>query len=155
MEHQKGVMEIYNYYVENGTAAFPSQKLPEQFYPMLLKKAEGYPAYVLIDSKISKVIGFCMLSQFLPFSSFQGTACLTYFFAPDYTGNGLGSICLAKLENEARKKGIDNLIADISSDNTGSVSFHKKHGFSIAGELLNVGNKHNKSFGIVYMQKQL
>jgi phosphinothricin acetyltransferase len=67
----------------------------------------------------------------------------------------LGSLCLAKLEADARKKGIDNLIADISSENTGSVAFHKKHGFSIAGELLNVGRKHNKSFGIVYMQKQL
>ena len=39
-EHQSAVMEIFNYYVQSGTAAFPAHALPEPFFAMLLKKAD-------------------------------------------------------------------------------------------------------------------
>lgn len=49
-EHQSAVMEIFNYYVQSGTAAFPAHALPEPFFAMLLKKAEGgYPACAVLD----------------------------------------------------------------------------------------------------------
>ncbi len=38
-EHQKQVMEIFNYYISNGTAAFPQTVLPEQFYRFLMEKS--------------------------------------------------------------------------------------------------------------------
>lgn len=50
--------------------------------------------------------------------------------------------------------GITDLVAEISSENYGSIAFHKKHGFYIAGELKNIGMKVNRKFGIMYMQKK-
>ena len=50
-KHEEGVMSIFNYYVENSTAAFPANTLPNKFYTMLMKKSEGYPSYTLIDSE--------------------------------------------------------------------------------------------------------
>ena len=45
--------------------------------------------------------------------------------------------------------------AEISSENNGSISFHKKHGYSLVGELHDIGEKFGREFGIVYMQKTL
>lgn len=155
IKHQKGVMEVYNYYVENSTSAFPQKALPENFYAMLMKKSEGYPAYVMIDKSNNVIVGFCQLSPFNPFNTFAKAACLTYFIAPDYTSNGIGSECLTKLEKDAKDMGIENLVAEISSENNGSISFHKKHGFTICGELRNIGEKFNRRFGIVFMSKEI
>ena len=154
-KHEEGVMSIFNYYVENSTAAFPANTLPNKFYTMLMKKSEGYPSYTLIDSENDCIIGFCQLSPYNPFSTFAEVACITYFIAPNYTGNGLGYECLLKLEEDAKVMGIKTLLAEVSSENTGSILFHKKHGFAVVGELKDIGTKFNRKFGIVYMQKEI
>ena len=83
-KHQKQVMDIFNYYISNGTAAFPGTVLPEQFYRFLMEKSEGYPSYVLKKDNNS-IIGFCQLSKYNPFSTFKSTANITYFISKDYT----------------------------------------------------------------------
>ena len=154
-EHQKEIMKIFNFYVESGTAAFSNNTLPEPFYAMLMKKSEGYPSYALKNMDNNCIIGFCQLSPYNPFPTFESTAYITYFIANEYTGKGLGEKCLLKLEQYASKMGITNLVAEISSENHGSIAFHEKHGFYIAGELKNIGVKFNRKFGVVYMQKNI
>lgn len=155
MEHQKSVMDIFNYYISSGTGAFPPTPLPEQFYPMLIKRSEGLCAYAVVDADENKIIGFCSLSPFHPFSTFQATADVTYFIAEDYTAKGIGAKCLSLLEQEGKALGVHNLIAEISSENTPSIQFHKKNGFSQVGELKNIGEKFGRKFGVVIMQKIL
>lgn len=155
IEHQKEIMKIFNFYVENSTAAFANNTLPEPFYAMLMKRSEAYPSYVIKNEDNNRVVGFCQLSPYNPFPTFKSTACITYFIADDYTGKGLGEKCLLKLEQDASKIGITDLVAEVSSENHGSIEFHKKHGFHIVGELKNIGVKFNRKFSIVYMQKKI
>jgi len=150
-QHAEGVMRIFNYYVENSTAAFPGKSLPVPFFGMLMKKSEGFPAYALLDGE--DVVGFCQLSAYNPMSSFADAACLTYFIDPAYTGKGLGSACLERLEQEAKEKGICHLVAEVSSENSGSLRFHKAHGFTVAGELKDIGSKFGRRFGVVLLMK--
>lgn len=155
-QHQKDVMKIFNYYVAHSTAAFPGKVLPEPFYGMLLKKTEGgYPSYVLIDQDGGAVAGFCQLSAYSPFSTFAKAACLTYFIAEAYTGKGLGTQCLTRLEADAKQMGIRHLIAEVSSQKAGSIAFHQKHGFARAGELKKIGEKLDQTFGVIYFQKEI
>lgn len=154
MQHQSDIMSIFNHYVLNSTAAFPGKPLPEPFFAMFLKKSEGgYPAYAVISD--GKVIGFCQLSPYNPFSSFVSTACVTYFIAPEYTGKGLGAECLRKLEEDGKKMNISHLIAEVSTENEASLRFHEKNGFRKAGELNGIGSKLDRSFGIVLLQKDI
>jgi len=155
IEHQKPIMQIYNYYVENSTAAFPAAALPEQFFTMLMEKAKGYPAYAILNSETLEVAGFCMLSAYIPLSTFKETSVITYFISKDYTGKGIGAQCLKKLETEAVQMGIKYIIADISSENQGSLKFHTRHGFEVCGTLKNIGNKLERHFDIVFLQKEL
>lgn len=109
----------------------------------------------MIDEECGKIVGFCQLSAYNPFSSFAQTACVTYFIASDYTACGLGGKCLKVLEKDARKQGIQHLLAEISSENAESISFHKKHGFTVCGELKDIGEKLGSKFGVVLMQKDI
>lgn len=154
-KHKKPVMEIYNYYVKTSTAAFPETPQPEDMFERFLNAAKGYPAYAVIEGEEDKVIAFCMIHAYYPHTSFAATAALTYFIHSDFVGKGIGSQCLEKLEAEAIQMGITNLVADISSENEGSINFHRQHGFKMVGELNGIGNKFGRDFGIVLMQKKL
>lgn len=153
-QYQSEVMEIFNHYILTSTAAFPGNSLPEPFFAMLLRKSEvGYPAYaVLCDGKVA---GFCQLSPYNPFSTFAGTACVTYFLSPEYSGKGIGTECLRRLEEDGKKMNISHLIAEVSSENDGSLRFHEKNGFRIVGELNGIGSKFGRSFGITLLQKDI
>jgi phosphinothricin acetyltransferase len=155
IEHQKSIMKILNYYIENSTAAFPTATLPEQFFPMLMEKTKGYPAYAIFNAETQEMTGFCWLSAYNPFSTFKETATISYFIAQDNVGKGIGEQCLKRLETDAIQMGIKHIIAEISSENQQSLKFHAKHGFKTCGELKNIGNKFNRNFDVIYMQKDL
>lgn len=156
LKHAAGVIKIFNYYIETATSAFPPEVLPESYCEKILDRTEGYPAYALVDTaEGNRVAGFCFLASYSPLPTFRAAANITYFMAKEYTKRGLGKLCLDKLEEEARRRGISHLIADISSENTESIRFHEKNGFELAGELKGIGEKLNRTFGVVYMQKQL
>lgn len=153
MEHEKPVMEIFNYYIENSYAAYPESKLPDQFYAKFLEIGQVYPSYVIKDD--NKIIGFCLLRPYNPFPVFKETAEITYFIHKDYTGKGLGAVALQKLEESARKTGIKKLLADISSENIHSIKFHQKNGFEVCGIFSDVGKKFNNKFSVIWMEKEL
>ncbi|MDD4843045.1 MAG: GNAT family N-acetyltransferase [Anaerotignum sp.] len=155
IQHQKSVMEIFNYYITTGTAAFPAKPLPEQFFPMLMKRSEGLCAYAVVDTEANQTVGFCSLNPYSAFPTFRETATVTYFIANDYTAKGIGAKCLALLEKEGKALGLHNLIAEISSENESSIQFHKKNGFVQAGELKHIGEKFLRTFGVVIMQKSI
>ena len=45
-ENRKPVIDIFNYYIENNFAAYPDQKVSYDFFDILLKTGEEYPAVV-------------------------------------------------------------------------------------------------------------
>ena len=80
---------------------------------------------------------------------------VTYFIASGHTGAGLGTALLEDLEAQARTRGIDHLLAHVSSRNEASLAFHKRHGFVQCGCLHDVGHKHNLAFDIIWFEKDL
>lgn len=153
-DERESIIDIFNYYIENSFAAFPEHKFPYQAFDMLLQMSKEYPTGVL-KNKDGKVIGFGMLHAHNPMPTFSRTAEVTYFIHPDYTGKGLGKMLLDFLEKLAIEKGIFNILANISSLNSGSIKFHKKNGFVECGHFKEVGKKNGQIFDTVWMQKKL
>lgn len=153
MEHGKAVMDIYNYYIQNSFAAYPDSPFPDQFFVKFLEIGKTHPAFIIKENE--KIIGFCLLRPYNPFSVFNETAEITYFIDKDYTGKGVGIKALNKLEESARNMGIKRLMADISSRNTQSINFHKKNGFTECGRFDKIGKKFDTYFDVVWMQKVL
>lgn len=154
-ENSREVMDIFNYYVENGFAAYPETKLPYEFYGMFLEMTKNYPAYVLKNTDSEKVLGFCFLRAYNPFPVFRETAEISYFLEKDEVGKGIGKEALRRLEVDAKNAGINILLASISSENSESIKFHSKNGFIECGKLYKVGKKQGKYFDVIWMEKEL
>jgi L-amino acid N-acyltransferase YncA len=95
------------------------------------------------------------LKKYHPYPAFDRTAEAGYFILPEFTRSGLGGLLLKTLETEARSVGIDNLLANISSLNPASLSFHAKHGFRECGRFRKILKKFGQDLDIVWMQKAL
>jgi len=151
--HRSDVMNIYNYYVENSYAAYPEKKLPDTFFENIRNMTKGYPAYaVKMDGK---AVGFAFIRAYNPLPAFNETAEITYFIDKDYSGKGLGKLILDKIEEEAKAKGICNILASITSKNTHSIKFHEKNGFVKCGEFPEIGRKFGSTFSIIWMIKKI
>ncbi len=153
-EDRKSIIDIFNHYVKNSFAAYPETKLPYEAFDMFLQMSQDYPTAKVKD-KIGRVVGFGLLRSHNPMPTFAGTAEITYFIHPDHTGKGIGTKLLRLLEEEGMKKGITNILANISSLNPRSIDFHKKNGFTECGRFKNVGRKKGRLFDTVLMQKLL
>jgi phosphinothricin acetyltransferase len=143
------VMRISNHYAATSFAAYPDGPLAPQFFVPL---REGALSAIVLESD-GGIAGFGLLKPFLPFPAFRKTGMLTYFLAPEVTGKGFGSRLLERLSEDARKKGMTMLVANMSSKNEASIRFHKRHGFSVAGNLAGVGEKFGEPFGVLWMQR--
>jgi L-amino acid N-acyltransferase len=146
---KEAVMQIFNHYAATSFAAYPEGPLPPQFFGLL---REGALSAIISESN-GTIAGFGLLKPFLPFPVFRKTGMLTYFLAPDAVGKGLGSRLLERLNEDAKKRGMTMLVANMSSMNQVSIRFHKHHGFSKAGNLAGVGEKFGEPFGVLWMQR--
>ncbi len=153
-EHQTPVIDIFNHYIEHSFAAYLENKVPYELFHMLMNVAEKFPAVVARDDS-GQVVAFALLRPYHSMPAFRHTAEITYFIAPERTGQGLGRLLLDRLETEARNAGLERLLADISSLNEGSINFHRKNGFRECGRFEKVGRKFGRDFDQVWMQKEL
>ncbi|KMY68240.1 hypothetical protein AAU61_00515 [Desulfocarbo indianensis] len=147
------VMAILNSYALESFASFYDHELPLESFAGLSRAMEGYPFWVAEQD--GRVKGFCLARPYHPGAPMRRTAMVTYFLDPAARGRGLGSKLLAVLEMEAGARGVDNLLAEVSSENGESLSFHLRRGFVERGRLLKAGRKNGRDFDVVLMQKHL
>jgi phosphinothricin acetyltransferase len=151
---RSAVVRVFNYFVERSFAAYPSEPVSEEFFDRILGMSMGYPA-VVVKAANGETAGFGFLHPYHPAATFSRTAEVTYFLLPEHTGRGLGSRMLSIFVDAARAKGIDNLLASVSSLNEQSLRFHRKHGFECCGVLRSIGRKAGRDFDVVWLQKRI
>jgi len=152
--HRAQVIDIFNYYIENGFAAYPEQPVPYGFFDFFVTMTKGYPSFAVIGEN-GTVEGFGFLRPYNPLPAFRRTAELSYFLRQEHTGRGVGRELLRRLEDGARAMGITSLLAGISSLNEQSLAFHGKQGFVQCGRFEGVGVKRDTVFDVVWVQKKL
>jgi len=152
IEDGKAIIDIYNHYVKNSFAAYPENEVPYELFRLFLEMAQGYPFLVAKD-RSGKVIGFGFLHPHNHMPVFSRTAEITYFIAPDYINQGIGSRILDCLLEWAKEKGITSILASVSSLNQVSLAFHKKNGFVECGRFVAIGRKKGQEFDVVWTQR--
>jgi phosphinothricin acetyltransferase len=153
-KHKPGIVAVFNHYIHTSFAAFPSRPLPENMLDKFVDIAKTYPAVSVLD-ECEMVVGFAMLRPYYFEDSMKRTGEISYFLMPGITGQGIGGKILNDFIERARKMGIDNILACISSHNVESINFHRKHGFEQVGLFKRVGRKFDQDFDIVWMQKMI
>ena len=151
--HAVDVMDIFNYYAENEFSAFADVRMPDKYFAMMLKTVANYPAYAVYQN--SNFAGFGFMRPYSPMGIFKKTASVSYFLHPSFTGKGIGSSILGKLIEDAAEAGIENIMAEIASENHGSINFHKKHNFNECGNFPAIAEKFGKKIDIIWMHRKI
>jgi len=146
--------DIFNYYIRNSFAAFPVEEMEAPLFFNIMKNI-SFPGTVYVVDVDGKIAGFGIIKRLYESSVFNRAAEPGYFMLPGFTGKGIGSKLLETMEADARKLDIKIFFAGISSVNTGSLDFHKKHGFKECGRFNKAGFKKGQEFDIVWMQKSI
>ena len=148
------VIDIFNYYIINGFAAFSEEVVNYRAIKILKEMTAGFP-FMVIEAESGKLGGFAFMRPYHRADTFKRTAEITYFILPDYTRKGLGEQLLNRLTTEAKKRSVDSILASISSHNEPSIRFHEKNGFVRCGRFESIGKKFGQDFDVIWMQKRI
>ncbi len=150
-EHREPVIDILNTFIAKSFAAYGEEPVDYGFFDVLLDESRGYPSLVVRDSS-SGIIGFAFMHANHAALALNSQAEITYFIMPDHTGKGLGTSILERFVREARKLGLESILASVSSLNQRSVCFHLKNGFRECGRFCNIGIKFGQCYDAIWMQ---
>jgi phosphinothricin acetyltransferase len=146
--------DIFNYYIRNSFAAFPVEEVEAPPFFGIMKNI-SFPGSVYAVDVDGKMVGFGIIKRFFESSVFNRSAEPGYFILPGLTGKGIGAKLLETMETDGRKLEIKAFFVSVASLNTGSLDFHKKHGFIECGRFDKVGYKKGREFDIVWMKKNI
>jgi len=150
-EHREPVIDILNSFIANSFAAYEEEPVGYDFFDRLLDRSRGYPSLVVRDN-LRGIVGFAFMHAHHAALALNSQAEITYFIMPDHTGKGLGTSILERFVREARRKGLESILASISSRNQQSVCFHLKNGFQECGRFCNIGMKFGQRYDAIWMQ---
>lgn len=149
-------MNIYNQYVRETNFTLEYDPLTLDGYAARVNGVldAGYP-FVVARSDDGSVAGFAYLSEFNPRIGYRFTADLSVYVKHDARHAGIGAALLSHIEVLATDLGLRNIISIITSENTVSTEFHKRHGFLHEGTLREVAVKFGRTLDVSYYRKPL
>ncbi len=151
-EELPAVLEIYNHYILNTTATF-------HMHPLTLEEMRGIvffdsPNYQTFSIKTGEALcGYVLLTRYKPREAYDGTAEVTVYLKPGYTGKGIGAQAIRFIEQFARQKQFHALLAIITGGNTPSIKAFEKNGYIKCAHFKEVGKKFEQLLDVVAYQK--
>ncbi len=151
-EYLPEVASIYNYYVLNTSATFHAHPLStDEMRELVFFESPRYKTYAIVDDHT--LFGYLIITQHKKREAYDGTAEVTIYLKPEYTGKGIGSPALRFAEEVAKKFGIHVLVATICGENNMSIKLFEKNGFVKCAHYKEVGKKFGQWLDVVAYQK--
>lgn len=148
------ILSIYAPYVENTTVSFeytvPSLK---EFLARFQRITAQFPW--LVWEEAGKVLGYAYGSKPFERAGYSWCAEVSIYLCPEAQGKGVGRKLYEVLEKLLEKQGYHLIYSIVTSENKGSLEFHRRLGYEFLAEFPACGYKLGKSLGIVWLQKRL
>lgn len=145
------VHALWNHYIATSTANFRTaligRDIVEGAYDEC--RANGYPFLVAEDDGF---VGFAFYRQFRGGDGYARAMEHTIYLKPHATGHGVGGQLLSALKDAARLGGVHALLGVITAENTPSIAFHERHGFSLTAIIPEVGYKWGRYLDVAILQ---
>lgn len=153
-DHLDAVLQIYTHYVLNTTATFHAQPLtPAAMREIVFFPMEKYKTFVICETGV--VCGYVLITPHKKREAYDGTAEVTVYLKPTYTGRGLGSMAIQHIEAYAKKHRLHVLVATICGQNEHSIRLFEKNGYTKCAHYKEVGQKFGQLLDVVAYQKIL
>lgn len=150
------ILEIYAPYIRQTCITFeylvPSD---EDFLRRFEDISSLYPYFVACEENSGKVTGYAYASRAFERAAFAWSADLSVYVDMDERGKGIGRMLVAAVEKELEQMGVCTVCALITGENTKSVVFHKKLGYSHSGTLTAIGYKMGRWHDLHFYTKRI
>ena len=148
------MLAIYAPYVEHTTVSFEydvpcRREFMQRFYTI----TEQFPWLVWEEN--GEILGYAYAVRPFPRAAYSWDAEPSIYLRRDARGRGLGRKLYAALEELLKMQGYHTLYAIITQDNTDSVAFHEKMGYSMLSLFPRCGFKQGRWLGVYWMEKRL
>jgi L-amino acid N-acyltransferase len=152
----RAIRDLYNALIPTTTVAWTETlETLQQRQAWLRRQQRGdYP--VLVAEADGVVVGFASYGSFRGEGRWPG-----YRYTVEHSihveqprwGTGIGSALMLALIERARSAGIHVMVGAIDSDNTASLQFHERLGFSPVALMPQVGRKFERWLDLVLVQR--
>lgn len=148
-----GITAIYNTAVENTTAIWNETVVDVQNRrDWLTEKANtGFPVFVAASDN-DEVLGYAAYGPWRAWDGYRFTVEHSVYVREDQRGQGIGIALMRELIDHARQHEVHVMVAGIESENVASIRLHERLGFSVVGELHEVGTKFGRWLDLTFMQ---
>lgn len=147
------IRAIFNDAVLNTTAIWmdTTVDLANRQAWLAARRQQGYPVLVAVDAD-DTVLGYAAYGDWRPFDGFCNTVENSLYVSAEQRGRGLGVRLLGALIERARADGKHVMVAAIESSNSASIGLHQRFGFTISGQMPQVGRKFGRWLDLTFMQ---
>ncbi|MGI9602617.1 MAG: GNAT family N-acetyltransferase [Acidimicrobiales bacterium] len=147
--------DIYNALLESTTIEWTEQAhtVDQRLQWQQAQQRAGRP--VLVAEADAAVVGWASYGDFRDADRWPGyrfTVEHSIHVAQPWWGRGVGRLLIDGLIERAIADGKHVMVAGIDGSNVESIRFHEKMGFTVAGELSEIGRKHDQWLDLVLMQ---
>lgn len=148
------ILDIYTPYITDTTITF-EYDVPtrEEFMARFRRITEDFPWIVWEEQ--GEILGYAYACRPFERAAYSWCAEPSIYLKSSAQGQGIGRKLYLALEELLKLQGYRVLLALITGENTGSLAFHEKLGYSFAGELKGCGYKFGKWLSVFWMEKTM
>lgn len=147
------ILAIYNDAVEHTTAIWNETlvDLDNRQAWLAERNAAGFPVLVAHDAA-GEVLGYASYGTWRSIEGFRHTVEHSLYVRSDLRGQGLGPLLMQALIERAKAAGLHVMVAAIEAQNSASIRLHERLGFTISGQMSQVGRKFDRWLDLTFMQ---
>ena len=148
------ILSIYAPYILNTTVTFEYTVPTEaEFLARFRAVTERFPW--LVWEEEGQILGYAYASAPFERAAFAWCAEPSVYLKEEARGRGIGRKLYTALEEILRQQGFGLSLAIITDENTASIGFHRRCGYTRNALMKNCGFKFGRWLGVVWMEKRL
>lgn len=154
-EDAPALREIMNREIAQGVATWRDETMDmAQMRDWIAARAGPRRALIVAESD-GAVAGFAAYGSFRALGGYRHTVENSIYIAQGAQGRGIGGALMKALLARAEADDLRAMVALIGAENTGSIAFHKRHGFVECGHMPQVGRKFGRWLDLALLQRML
>ena len=146
------IQAIVNHAILHTTANYNYEPQSLEAQQLWLEQKQSHHFPVLVAEWQNQVVGVGTYGTFREKTGYRFTVEHSVYVSEHHIGKGIGKQLLSELIVLARSQNVHVMIGAIDAENTDSIAFHKKFGFTESGTIKEAAFKFDRWLDLLFMQ---